>query len=520
MVVGIVVLVVMAAVGVPIAAADTGSGTAAPDPVEVTVGDLTGDGTKDIKLSNGKVFVQMNGDHLESRTGISAAGPVGGDDVTGRMGTNPKTPTGYTTSTTANYQSTVSFEVVANNGTAGAYKIVREYTLDGVEMQIIWEVRLYAGDRFAVTEISYKNTDDTGLKLDQDRGDIHDGIQLFSGVALDGRSGNADDYKFHLVGEGTTAFTDTYRWSTYAGVKRGTVFDSTDAVTVGLLSGATSPKMWITTGSPSSRLDFMVNEVTLDPGETASYTAAVGIHDGGSEAPTTTASSILETATLRADGVLPNVNSATVVVDATDTQANTTTQANVTLSQVPDGLQTFEITVSVDNGSVAQIGAVTAGAIGGNAFEVTDKNATSVTFRAADFAGAVQSGDGLVRLATLELVETAAGNTSFSVQVTELTSDNSEAIESSISTDTLVVEARPFTGPIPGVDTTKRPTDPDGDGLYEDINGDGEVTFEDATALAFAEIEQLTGRQVTALDFDGDGDVDFDDSVELAFSVS
>jgi subtilisin family serine protease len=76
-----------------------------------------------------------------------------------------------------------------------------------------------------------------------------------------------------------------------------------------------------------------------------------------------------------------------------------------------------------------------------------------------------------------------------------------------------------FTAPVPGSGEAAPPTDPDDDGLYEDVDGDGDVDFDDAVALAFVDASELTPGQVTALDFDRDGDVDFDDAVELAFLV-
>lgn len=59
------------------------------------------------------------------------------------------------------------------------------------------------------------------------------------------------------------------------------------------------------------------------------------------------------------------------------------------------------------------------------------------------------------------------------------------------------------------------PKDPDSDGLYEDLNGDGAVDFSDPVGLAF----NLNNPNVQPqwFDFDGDGDVDFDDAVTLAF---
>jgi PKD repeat protein len=84
---------------------------------------------------------------------------------------------------------------------------------------------------------------------------------------------------------------------------------------------------------------------------------------------------------------------------------------------------------------------------------------------------------------------------------------------------TIEGDSERFTTPIPGTGGEAPPRDPDNDGKYEDIDGDGEANFDDAVALAFADTDGLTSQQIAALDFDGDGDVDFDDAVELAFSV-
>jgi hypothetical protein len=77
----------------------------------------------------------------------------------------------------------------------------------------------------------------------------------------------------------------------------------------------------------------------------------------------------------------------------------------------------------------------------------------------------------------------------------------------------------PFDGPVPGVAGAAPPADHDGDGLYEDVNGDGSADLDDAFDLAFAlaDLGSLTLEQTAALDFDADGDVDLDDAFALAF---
>jgi hypothetical protein len=79
----------------------------------------------------------------------------------------------------------------------------------------------------------------------------------------------------------------------------------------------------------------------------------------------------------------------------------------------------------------------------------------------------------------------------------------------------------PFDAPLPGVGAVGVPTDPDGDGRYEDVDGDGERTLDDVFAFAFGPLQRadaLSDAQRRALDFDGDGTLTLDDAFALAFA--
>lgn len=67
--------------------------------------------------------------------------------------------------------------------------------------------------------------------------------------------------------------------------------------------------------------------------------------------------------------------------------------------------------------------------------------------------------------------------------------------------------------------STSPPMDPDGDGLYEDVNGDGATGFTDVLALSFALSEDYSTAQVEALDFEDDGRLTFADAIALAFAL-
>lgn len=62
---------------------------------------------------------------------------------------------------------------------------------------------------------------------------------------------------------------------------------------------------------------------------------------------------------------------------------------------------------------------------------------------------------------------------------------------------------------LPGM--TNPPTDPDGDGLYEDLNGNGRADFADLT-LYFNEMDWIEGNEpIPLFDYNGNGRIDFND---------
>ena len=69
--------------------------------------------------------------------------------------------------------------------------------------------------------------------------------------------------------------------------------------------------------------------------------------------------------------------------------------------------------------------------------------------------------------------------------------------------------------PIPFPGYSKSPTDPDRDGFYEDLNGNGRLDFADVV-LYFNEMEWITENEpVAAFDLNVNGRIDFADIVAL-----
>jgi parallel beta-helix repeat protein len=69
-------------------------------------------------------------------------------------------------------------------------------------------------------------------------------------------------------------------------------------------------------------------------------------------------------------------------------------------------------------------------------------------------------------------------------------------------------------------DFQRPPTDPDGDGLYEDINGDGEADIVDVQALFSNSGDEAIQNNPSAFDFNGDGSVNVVDVQKLFNEVS
>ena len=106
-------------------------------------------------------------------------------------------------------------------------------------------------------------------------------------------------------------------------------------------------------------------------------------------------------------------------------------------------------------------------------------------------------------IATFEVNATSTGNITVTVSKTGYNTWTKE--------DGIVVKLRVVQ--FPGC--TNPPTDPDDDGLYEDINGNGRKDFDDVVVF-YENLEWVPDNEpVECFDFNGNGRIDFDDIVEL-----
>lgn len=193
----------------------------------------------------------------------------------------------------------------------------------------------------------------------------------------------------------------------------------------------------------------------------------------------------------------------------------TTTTVDVTLSGAPNGLRKYNVTV--EGPKDASVNTVEPDLIGGTGFQIVSTADGRVTARAVDLVGLVGPFETEEILYTATYAGTIESN-NITVKVNTLVDNDGNPMDKARVNITVIQQQGLFDEPLfPGAPNP--PEDPDGDGLYEDLNGDGAVNFGDAISLAFLDTGALTPEQRLAFDFTGDGEVTFGDAVELAFQA-
>ncbi|MCC6005696.1 MAG: hypothetical protein LM590_15260, partial [Thermofilum sp.] len=111
---------------------------------------------------------------------------------------------------------------------------------------------------------------------------------------------------------------------------------------------------------------------------------------------------------------------------------------------------------------------------------------------AVDLNDTVRAGDRDVLLAKICVKGKAGGVVQVDVKVIEMNDDNGEPIKPTVTPGFIIVAPRPAPPPI--APNLPPPQDLDGDGLYEDVNGNGRLDFDDIVKL-FKNYKQLVSSE-------------------------
>jgi len=193
-------------------------------------------------------------------------------------------------------------------------------------------------------------------------------------------------------------------------------------------------------------------------------------------------------------------------------------ELDLVLANAPEGVQRFDISLFIEDPSVAQVQGIRGGVISGPFFQVVNQTERSVEFRAVDLDDLINPESKDLVLATLNLAGMKEGETGFNVEINFFVSDKDNHLEPLVevgSSLSVITAPEPITGPQAGLSPIGG-QDLDGDGLYEDIDGDGEFTAKDIALFAYHVDSEMIQRYRQLFDFDGDGGANFADAMRLA----
>jgi PKD repeat protein len=203
-----------------------------------------------------------------------------------------------------------------------------------------------------------------------------------------------------------------------------------------------------------------------------------------------------------------------VVPETARGQVSESLNYSVRITDADGGVGSYGITVSLTNASVANISGVTDQTGAADVSKRFAANNSSVTI--SGFLSDTND-TGEVTLSTVTVTGTDPGTTELNVSVSNAglgdESGSTEYTVTDLENATLTVVAGP--PPLEGI--TERPTDPDADGVYEDVNGDGAVRGSDAVALFRAIVagDEAVQSYPAAFDLNNDGLARGSDAVAL-----
>jgi endonuclease YncB( thermonuclease family)/PKD repeat protein len=199
-----------------------------------------------------------------------------------------------------------------------------------------------------------------------------------------------------------------------------------------------------------------------------------------------------------------------VSVDDERVGADGSTTATVRIDEAPEGVAGYRLEVGVTDPSVVEVtGGSYPDALGLTEDPVVADDGTAVVLKASDTEDAIEAGASDVELGTVDLAFAGAGRTELTATVAALDADGGAAIDPVVKTGEVKA------APVERIGDNPLPTDPDGDGEYEDLNGNGRLDAEDVVLLFQNKDSEAVTDNADAFDFNDNGRIDFDDINEL-----
>ena len=200
-----------------------------------------------------------------------------------------------------------------------------------------------------------------------------------------------------------------------------------------------------------------------------------------------------------AAAVAPTISTADLAIHPGDV-----VEVPVILSSAPAGLAGFDISVEVSGDAVEITGASAD-------FGLTDisiTTSTAVRIFAVDLNESVNAGSTLIELAIITVRGLQSGTASLEIAVFRLEDEKGNPIDHTVIAGVITVSMPVLPGQLEPV------ADLDGDGIAEDLNGNGRFDFQDIILL-FENFATIQPQDVAIFDFDGNGLLGFNDVVSM-----
>ena len=211
------------------------------------------------------------------------------------------------------------------------------------------------------------------------------------------------------------------------------------------------------------------------------------------------------------DGVYVYQPNVLVDVDSLAVGQGSTGTADLYASSLPSGFSGAQVTVTVSDPEVASITGVTFPDDLALTQGTVADDGSSVRARFSDAGKQVQPGASRARLATLEIEAESMGTADLDVEIERMDDESGDPVDAEARFGVFVGGPQ---GP-PAVGDGQKPTDPDGDGLYEDVNGNGRLDYNDIVLLFRHFDSDAVRLNSAAYDFNENGQLDFDDLATL-----
>ncbi|MBP2144782.1 PKD repeat protein [Methanofollis sp. W23] len=197
----------------------------------------------------------------------------------------------------------------------------------------------------------------------------------------------------------------------------------------------------------------------------------------------------------------------------TSVRVGNTTDLDIVLASAEEGLAGYSLNLSVSDPAAANITAITFPDWAG--FNETSLFPNSTAWmEAVDLDDAVRANATEVVLGTVTLEGVRAGTAELQVEVRVMDADGGAVLDPPTTPASITITPPP---PFPGYENAS--TDPNGDGKYEDVNGNGIIDYDDVVVF-FTDMQWIEENNLVAIfDFNNNGELDYDDVATLAMMV-